>query len=146
MKKIFVRKGDVLEIYVDGASRGNPGPGAYSFIFVIDDETIYSESKFLGNVTNNVAEYKAVIEALEKATEFTRWKIQLHSDSQLVVNQINGDWRIRKNHLKKLYDEVNRKRGRFEEVKFFHVGRENVFIRKADGLCNKCLDEYYPNK
>jgi len=136
-----ISKEDILKIYADGASRKNPGPSAYAFIFVKGEEIIYSESKYLGNATNNVAEYRAAIEALKKAVEYTRWKVEVHSDSELFVNQINGVWRIKKNHLKELYDEVRQPKDRFEQVTFYHVSRENKFIKKADRLCSECLDK-----
>ena len=66
-----------------------------------------------------------------------------YSDSALIINQINGEWRIKKGHLKELYDEVMRYKGRFDKVEFFQVGRTNRFIEEADKLCNRCLDENY---
>ncbi len=141
MRKNKIKKEDVLKIYTDGAARGNPGPGACAFIFVKGEEVIYSNSKYLGTVTNNKAEYNAVIEALKKAVEYTRWNVHVYSDSALVINQINGEWRITKDHLKVLYDEVMRYKGRFDKVEFFQVKRTNRFIAEADKLCNHNLDE-----
>jgi len=143
MRKNLIKKEDVLKIYTDGAARSNPGPGACAFIFVKGDEVIYSDSKYLGTVTNNKAEYNAVIEALKKAVEYTRWNVRVYSDSKLIINQINGEWRIKKEHLKKLYDEVMRCKGRFNKVEFFQVGRTNRFIEEADKLCNQCLNNIY---
>jgi ribonuclease HI len=141
MRKNPIKKEDVLKIYTDGAARDNPGPGACAFIFVKGEDVIYSDSKYLGTVTNNKAEYNAVIEALKKAVEYTRWNVRVYSDSVLIINQINGEWRIKKGHLKELYDEVMLYKGRFDNVGFFQVGRTNRFIKKADKLCNRCLDE-----
>ncbi len=141
MRKNTIKKSDILKIYTDGAARGNPGPGACAFIFVKGETIIYSESKYLGTVTNNKAEYNAVIAALKKAVEYTRWNVHVYSDSALVVNQLNGEWRITKDHLKVLYDEVMQHKGRFEKVDFFWVGRANRFIAEADRLCNQNLDE-----
>jgi ribonuclease HI len=136
-----IKKSDVLKIYTDGASRKNPGPSAYAFIFVRGEETIYSTSKYLGTQTNNTAEYTAVIEALKKAVEYTRWKVEVYSDSELIINQINGEWRIKDGHLKDLHNQINTQITNFKEVKFFHVSRENKFIKEADKLCNECLDK-----
>jgi ribonuclease HI len=136
-----IKKDDVLKIYTDGASRKNPGPSAYAFIFVRGEETIYSTSKYLGTQTNNTAEYTAVIEALKKAVEYTRWKVEVYSDSELIINQINGEWRIKDGHLKDLHNQINTQITNFKEVKFFHVSRENKFIKEADKLCNECLDK-----
>ena len=141
MRKNTIKKSDILKIYTDGAARGNPGPGACAFIFVKGETIIYSDSKYLGTVTNNKAEYNAVIAALKKAVEYTRWNVHVYSDSALVVNQLNGEWRITKDHLKVLYDEVMQHKGRFEKVEFSWVGRRNTFIAEADRLCNHNLDE-----
>jgi len=141
MRKNTIKKSDILKIYTDGAARGNPGPGACAFIFVKGETIIYRDSKYLGTVTNNKVEYNAVIAALKKAVEYTRWNVHVYSDSALVVNQLNGEWRITKDHLKVLYDEVMQRKGRFEKVDFFWVGRANRFIAEADRLCNQNLDE-----
>jgi ribonuclease HI len=85
MHKNTIKKEDILKIYTDGAARGNPGPGACAFIFVKGEEVIYSDSKYLGTVTNNKAEYNAVIEALKKAVEYTRWNVWVYSDSTLII-------------------------------------------------------------
>jgi len=141
MRKNTIKKSNILKIYTDGAARGNPGPGVCAFIFVKGETIIYSDSKYLGSVTNNKAEYNAVIAALKKAVEYTRWNLHVYSDSALVVNQLNGEWRITKDHLKVLYDEVMQHKGRFEKVEFSWVGRTNTFIAEADRLCNHKLDE-----
>lgn len=141
-KKNKIKKGETLEIYTDGASRGNPGPSACAFIFVKNDEIIHKYSEYLGNKTNNEAEYNAIIKALKKAVEFTRWDIKIYSDSQLVVNQINGEWRIKKEHLKELYQEVVKEKQNFKSVEFLYSKRENKFIKEVDTLCNQCLDNY----
>lgn len=131
----------VLQIYTDGASRNNPGPAAWAFVFVKNEKIIHSDAGFIGENTNNVAEYKAAITALDAAVNYTRDKVELYSDSALLVNQVTGKWKIKKEHLKKLYDEVIQRARRFEQVKFLHVSRENKFVKQADELCNKCLDK-----
>lgn len=137
-----VKRGDVLEVYADGASRGNPGPSAWAYLLVKNGQTIYCEKDYLGDKTNNVAEYAAIIEALKKAESYTRWELHVYSDSILVINQINKEWRIKKKHLSKLCDEVYSLRQKFQEVKFRHTSRGNKFIKKADNLCNDCLNEH----
>jgi ribonuclease HI len=82
-----------------------------------------------------------VIEALKKAVEYTRWKVEVYSDSELIINQINGEWRIKDDHLKDLHNQIITQITNFKEVKFFHVSRENKFIKEADKLCNECLDK-----
>jgi len=131
-----------MEIYVDGASRGNRGPSAYAYIYVKKGEgVVHQNYGFLGTQTNNMAEYKAIINALREAEKFSRWNIELFSDSELVINQINGDYRIRAKHLSDLCNEVYGSCEKFENVKFFHVSRNHPNIMKCDSLCNKCLNE-----
>lgn len=141
MSRNPVKKGDILEIYTDGASRDNPGHAAIAFIFVKEGKEFYRENKYIGKATNNTSEYKAIISALKKAEDYTRWNIVLYSDSQLAINQINGDWRIHADHLSKLCDEVLNLLKKFENVKFKHVSRKNKMIQKCDELCNKALNE-----
>lgn len=141
MKKNPVKREDILEIYVDGASRGNPGPAAYAFIFIKENEIIHQKSAFIGNKTNNTAEYEVIINALKEAEKYSRWQINVFSDSQLVIRQINKVYRIKKSHLSVLCDSVYDRRKKFEKVDFFHVGRNNIYIQKCDRLCNQCLDE-----
>ena len=136
-----VKRGDILEIYVDGASRGNPGPAAWSFIFVKDNQTIHQKSGYLGNATNNTAEYNAIINALKEAEKYTRWHVKVYSDSQLAVRQINKEYRIKKAHLSDLCDKIYNQIRKFEKVKFLHVGRNNPFIQVCDSLCNNHLDD-----
>ena len=139
-----VKKYDVLYIYTDGASRGNPGPAAIAYIFGVLREGKWIEierySDYIGIATNNKAEYKAIIKALSEAHRYTRWKIKLYSDSELVIRQIKGEYRIKKEHLSKLCEEVYEKIEFYEKVEFFHVPRENPYIQKCDRLCNLELD------
>jgi len=141
-EKNVIKKGDVLKIYTDGASRGNPGPSAWAFIFVKGEEIIYSESEYLGKATNNVAEYTAVIKALEKAVEYTRWNVEIYSDSELIINQLNRKWRIKKDHLKDLHKKVVSEKANFNEVNFVYIPREFKFIKEADRFCNDCLNKH----
>ncbi|MDY6931101.1 MAG: ribonuclease HI family protein [Halobacteriota archaeon] len=130
-----------LKIYTDGASRGNPGPSAYAFVFVKDDKILHEGSGFIGKGTNNTAEYKAIINALKAAEQYTKGEIEVYSDSELVIKQINREYRINKEHLLKLCEELRELCRRFESVKFNSVRRGNRFIKEADNLCNICLDK-----
>ncbi|MEM0332983.1 MAG: ribonuclease HI family protein [Candidatus Aenigmatarchaeota archaeon] len=142
-----IKKDDILYIYTDGASRKNPGPSAIAYVFVKNnDEIIFQNCEYIGEKTNNQAEYIAIIKALEKATEFTRWNVKVFSDSELVIRQINGKYRIKNPELKKLCLEVNKYRSLFSSLEFYHVKRENKYIQLADKLCNDCLREYYENE
>jgi ribonuclease HI len=133
-------KNSVLEIYTDGASRGNPGDAAWAFVFVVDGEVVEQRSAGIGTATNNVAEYHAVINALLGALGSGWRRAVLSSDSELVVRQITGRYRVRKAHLAPLLKEVLTLRDRFEEISFRSVTRSNPFISRADHLCNRVLD------
>ncbi len=140
MNRSPVKKGDILKIFVDSASRGNPGSAASAFIFVHNDTVIQYDCEFIGKATNNTAEYQAIINALKAAGKFSRGHIQVYSDSNLAVQQINKKWKINYPHLSKMCSEVYKLCKKFEKVEFFHVGRNNPYIQKCDKLCNKRLD------
>jgi ribonuclease HI len=135
-----MKKGDILKIYVDGASRGNPGPAASAFLLVHSDTIIHDECEFIGNSTNNSAEYRAIINALKVAERFSRGYLQVFSDSKLAIKQINKKWKINYPHLSKLCSQVYKLREKYKEVEFFHVSRNNPYIQKCDKLCNERLD------
>lgn len=130
---------ETLEIYTDGASRGNPGPASYGFVFTDGDHVLYEDSGFLGEKTNNQAEYHAVINALTTAREMHDGPLRVHSDSKLMVKQLNGAWKVKDSGLRRLYDEVQKmKEG--VSVRFTHHTRDNDFVTVADQLCNDTLD------
>jgi len=141
MSRIPIKKGEVLKIYTDGAARGNPGPAAYAFLLVHNDTIIHQGSGFIGTTTNNAAEYQAIINALKAAEKFHREHIQVFSDSNLAVQQINRKWKINYPHLSELCSEVYQLCNKYEGVEFFHVGRNNSYIQKCDELCNSQLDK-----
>lgn len=140
MSKNQINKGGILKIYTDGAARGNPGPAACAYMFVYNDNIIYEGCDYIGSATNNSAEYQAIINALKKAESYHRGHLQVYSDSNLAIQQINKKWRINFPHLSKLCSEVYRLCEKYEKVEFFHVGRNNPYIMKCDKLCNKQLD------
>jgi ribonuclease HI len=129
-----------LEVYTDGASRGNPGIAAYGFIFVRTNEIIFEESGTLGKTTNNTAEYYAILSALKRAQEFARESVTVYSDSELVIKQINNQYRITKPHLAQLRAELAIEEKKFGDIHFRNVPRENRFIQRCDELCNQALD------
>lgn len=133
----------MLTIFTDGASRGNPGSAACSFLIKDDHNAIIDSSVFfLGHTTNNVAEYTAVIRALTRASECTSGELSMYSDSQLVVRQITGEYRVTKPHLKTLFDEVISLSSRFSAITWHHVPREHPDISFCDRLCNEELDKH----
>jgi ribonuclease HI len=126
-------------IYTDGASRGNPGPAAIGVI--LKDEsgaTVAQISQCLGVTTNNQAEYAAIIAGLEKAIELGIKNVQVKSDSELVVKQINGQYKIKHVALRPLYLKVVALTGQLESFGIAYIPREKN--RLADALANKALD------
>ncbi|MBD3339742.1 MAG: reverse transcriptase-like protein [Candidatus Lokiarchaeota archaeon] len=131
----------VLKIYTDGAARGNPGPAAIAYVFIEDNKILSSDCEYIGEATNNTAEYRAVLLALKNLKTLQYDLYRFHSDSQLVVNQINQKWKINKKHLKELYSKVRTLIKKLPRVEFEYVSRDNINIQKCDSLCNQCLDE-----
>ena len=127
-----------LTIHIDGAARGNPGPAAFAYVITREGQVISEEAGCLGTATNNLAEYTALVRALERAAELGGENLLIRSDSQLLVNQMNGQYRVKNSQLKLLYDEARQLRDRFRSVSILHVPRaENSH---ADRLCNEALD------
>ena len=128
-----------LVIFTDGGARGNPGPAA---IGVVVGDHSYSEA--IGETTNNVAEYKAVIFGLKKAKHLLSGEkaagteIEVRSDSELIVNQLNGEYKVKEEDLKPLFVDVWNLRQDFKNVTFKHIPREEN--RGADRLVNRALD------
>ena len=125
-------------VYSDGASRGNPGPAAIgAVIFDPEGREVYRLARRLGTATNNEAEYRAAIAALEAALALGASRVDLRMDSELVVRQMSGRYRVRNPRLARLYARMLALRQRFEEVVVRHVPRgENQL---ADALANQAL-------
>lgn len=134
---------DKLHIHTDGGSRGNPGPGAIAV--VIKDEngkTVEEYSEFIGETTNNRAEYSAILKALELAIKFCRKEIMIFSDSENTVKQLQGINKVKDKELLKLFQNVKEKEKYFEKVTYNHIKRENN--KRADKLVNETLDKAKP--
>lgn len=127
----------------DGGARGNPGPGAIG-VLVRDGGKILSKySAFIGkSVTNNIAEYEALIKALEMASKHTKEEVTCVLDSELVVNQLLGKYQVKNPKMLELFLKVQRLQEKFEKVRYLHVSRENVFQKIADELLNNELDKH----
>ena len=126
-------------IFTDGAARGNPGPASIGVIIKNEQgKPIVSVSQCIGATTNNQAEYKAIIAALEKAISLGARQADLYSDSELVVRQINGRYRVKKDTLKPLYQQVKQLQNSLEGFTITHIPRQQN--TEADNLANKALD------
>jgi ribonuclease HI len=130
-----------LVINCDGASRGNPGLSSSGFVFIdpTDDQVVVEGGEFLGITTNNQAEYRAVLLALQVAYELDVTNIKFKLDSLLVVNQMNGLWKIKNKDLWPINKLISQYRQLFKSVEFTHVRRE--FNKLADAMANKVLDK-----
>ena len=128
-----------LVVYADGASRGNPGPASIGAVAQLETgEELTSVSKYIGKATNNVAEYRAVIEGLMLAKTLGASRVEMRLDSELVVKQLNGEYRIKNTKLQILAETVVAEAGGFSVCTYVHIPREEN--READRLANIALD------
>lgn len=127
-----------LIINTDGLSKNNPGPAAIGAILKdVRGEKIATISQAIGVASNNEAEYRAIIAGLEKALELGAKQVELRSDSELVVNQLNGRYKIKSTTLRPLYLQTAQLLGRFEQVAITYIPREQN--TEADRLANRAL-------
>lgn len=127
-------------LYADGAARGNPGPaGAGAVLLDADGHVIAELTKYLGTATNNVAEYTALIVGLEEARRRKFDEIEVRMDSKLVVEQMNGRWKIKHPNMKPLAIRAGELWASFARRSIAHVPREENLI--ADALSNRAIDE-----
>ncbi|MFH1838231.1 MAG: ribonuclease HI family protein [Candidatus Kuenenbacteria bacterium] len=127
-----------LKIYTDGGARGNPGPSGIGVVIKYDDK-ILEFSEFIGNATNNQAEYKAVILALEEAKKLKAKEIDFYSDSELIVNQLNQKYKVKNKELSFLFLKVWNLSLNFNKITYTHILREQN--KEADKLVNQILDK-----
>jgi ribonuclease HI len=137
---------DLLAIFFDGGARGNPGPAAIGAV-VLDPLTdppsrLASVSEYIGNTTNNVAEYRALIAGLEAARAFPARRLRIRGDSMLVIKQVLGEWRVKQPHLRPLLEDARRLLAGYDDVDLGHVRREQN--ADADLLVNAALDALDP--
>lgn len=128
------------KLYSDGGSRGNPGPAGAGFVITDGDgKTICNGKKALGTATNNFAEYSALLLGLEAATDLGVTELICLLDSELVVKQLTGEYRVKHPDLLPLFTEVKRRCHQFQKITFQHIPREKNRI--ADRLANEAMDE-----
>jgi ribonuclease HI len=127
-------------VHIDGGSRGNPGPAGYGVRVSRADGTVVTElSEFIGVATNNVAEYRGLLAALEWAVAHGQADLVVHSDSELLVKQMRGEYRVKHPGLQPLHAEARRLVARLGRVRFVHVRREHN--TRADELANQAMDQ-----
>ncbi|HSJ92427.1 MAG TPA: ribonuclease HI family protein [Gaiellaceae bacterium] len=127
----------------DGGARGNPGPAAYGYVLEAADGTVLdARGEAIGTATNNVAEYRALLAGLERAVELGVEELEVVSDSELLVKQMRGEYKVKNETLRGLWEDAGRLARRLERVEFTAVRREHNEL--ADALVNEALDRAQP--
>lgn len=128
---------NILTIYTDGASKGNPGPASIGVSLIENAREIATVSKAIGIATNNIAEYTALLEGLKKAINLGYNHIQVMADSELMIKQLNKEYKVKNPEIKIIYEQIQKLLSNFKTIEFTHVRREkNV---RADELANLAL-------
>ncbi len=130
----------IYELFTDGGARGNPGPAAGAFVIKKGEKIVANGAVFLGKTTNNQAEYEGLVLGLKKLLTITKGEVKCFLDSELVVKQLNGQYRVKDEGLKPLFAKVCVLKGHFEKITFTHIRREKN--KEADALVNQELDKY----
>jgi ribonuclease HI len=142
-----------INLFTDGGSKGNPGPGSIGIVICDgNNNLLYEYSECIGHCTNNQAEYKALIKGLDLCALYTRKRITVFSDSELMIKHMNGVYRLKNMELRSLFQQVKDRERIFESLVYQHVKRDaNQRIKRADELlnqahagrpCNKCIVNY----
>lgn len=126
-----------IVLFTDGASKGNPGPSGAGFLIQKEGQTIYENSIYLGIQTNNQAEYRALLEGLSYAKDQGMMSLLVCMDSELIVKQIKGQYRVKNEKLKPLYENVKSLMIFFDKIDFLHIRRK--LNTEADRLANEAL-------
>lgn len=127
------------KLFSDGGARGNPGPAAIGAVLYQDDEELATVSEYIGETTNNQAEYRAILAGVELAIEKGVKELECFLDSELIVEQLNQRYKVKDKELAKLFVKVWNLTMKFDKISFTHVRRENN--KRADQLVNQALDE-----
>ncbi len=132
------------KIFTDGGSRGNPGDAGIGLVIYEGEtgETIYELGDYIGQTTNNVAEYSALIRALELAAKFGGTKLEIFADSELMIKQLNGQYKVKNEGLIPLYQKVRQLATKFQSCQYTHVRREKN--KAADNMANLAMDKKGP--
>jgi ribonuclease HI len=133
-----------IEVYIDGASRGNPGPSGIGVVICRGGETIRNIASFIGNTTNNVAEYTALLFALQEALKLKAEVVKINTDSQLLHRQINKIYKVKNPNILGLYNQVLHLFSAFKKVSITNIRREEN--RGADRLATQAIREQLKRK
>ena len=133
-----------IDIYIDGASKGNPGAAGIGVVICRGNEVIRNISSYIGKTTNNVAEYTALIFALQEALIMKAPEIYVFSDSQLLCRQLNREYKVKNANIAVLFKQAMHLISAFKKVEVCHIPRtQNT---GADKLANKAIKEYFKNR
>jgi ribonuclease HI len=131
------------KLWTDGGARGNPGPAAYGYVLETEDGTVLAaHGEAIGEATNNVAEYRALVAGLGKAVELAVDDVEVVSDSELLVKQMRGEYKVKNEALRELFEEARRIARQLRSVGYTAVRREHNEL--ADRLVNEALDASGP--
>ena len=128
-----------LRVYIDGASKGNPGPSGIGVVICKDSETVKNISRYIGHATNNTAEYTALICGLLECLDLKADSVIIHTDSQLLCRQINGDYKVKHPGIKELYSQSRQLISGFKKFSIHRIPREENL--GADKLANLAVKE-----
>jgi ribonuclease HI len=129
---------EMATMHIDGASRGNPGKAAYAVVLARPGMPVVEEADTIGTASNNVAEYTALVEGLSLALELGVLRLNVFSDSELMVKQMNGEYKVKNEDLRPLFEKATQLRKQFQQVTISHVRREQN--KRADAIGNDALD------
>ena len=133
-------------LYFDGASRSNPGPASYGgVIYNEHGEEVATYKKYIGKHTNNVAEYLGCFHGIQACIQEGIKNVTIYGDSKLVIEQVNGRWKVKSDNIKPIYNEIKKVLATkpFNKIEFKHVKRDKN--KRADQLANEALDDYFNN-
>lgn len=130
-----------VKIYTDGAARGNPGPAGIGVVIKQDGKVLLEVSDYIGKATNNIAEYSACIRGLTEALALHAKEVEVISDSELLVKQIKGEYKVKNDGLIPLFAQIQSLIRKFRKFSISHTRRENN--KHADELSNRGIDEHY---
>jgi len=132
-----------IRTYSDGGARGNPGPSAIGVVVCsagAKEALLFEHQDVIGDATNNIAEYCALIAALALAKELGANEVESYLDSELVVRQLGGIYKVKTSHIRQLITEVRQMEKQFKKVSYHHVPRTHARLQQADKLVNQALD------
>lgn len=129
------------QIYSDGASRGNPGPSGIGAVILKDGKVVHEIAKYIGETTNNVAEYEALLEALDYCVKKKLSPVEILADSQLLIRQLSGQYKVKHPNMIPLYQRAKEYLAHLEVTGFKHVPRE--LNKHADRLSNEGIDNHF---